>query len=60
MADTHRCLEDARQRLKDRGDTFLDSAGEQLFVDLKDLAMTDADAAKAVREIEHRRSEKIE
>jgi len=60
MADTAHVLDEARQRLKVRGDTFLDSDGENLFTELRHLAMNDSDAANAVEEIEHRRSEMIE
>jgi hypothetical protein len=60
MADTQSVLDEVRQRLKSRGDTFLDSDGETLFAALKGTAAVDPEAAKAVKEIEHRRSEKIE
>ena len=60
MADAAPVLDEVRQRLKVRGDTFLDSDGENLFAELKQLAMDDSDAANAVEEIEHRRSEMIE
>lgn len=60
MADFQHVLDEARQRLKVRGDTFLDSDGEALFSELKNIAARDSEAAKAVKEIEHRRSEKIE
>jgi len=60
MSDAHHPMDEVCQRLKTRGDTFLDSDGEQLFAELKRIAGQDADAAKAVKEIEHRRSEKIE
>ena len=59
MATANNALDRAKERLKVRGDTFLDSDGETLFADLKAIAMDD-EAAKAVREIEHRRSQKIE
>ncbi|BBO35698.1 hypothetical protein [Lacipirellula parvula] len=60
MASSNQALDEVRQRLKVRGDTFLDSDGEALFRELKAIAANDAEAAKAVKEIEHRRSEKIE
>lgn len=60
MPDAHNTLDEVRQRLKIRGDTFLDSDGERLFADLKAIAEQDQDAAKAVKEIDHRRSEQIE
>lgn len=60
MADAAHVLDEVRQRLKVRGDTFLDSDGESLFAELKHLVTNDSDAAKAVAEIEHRRSEMIE
>ena len=60
MSDAHHTLDEVRQRLKVRGDTFLDSDGEHLFAELQELAQQDPDAAKAVKEIEHRRSEEIE
>jgi hypothetical protein len=62
MASTHSALEEVRERLKVRGDTFLDSDGEALLGALRNAASNDpeSEAAKAVKEIEHRRSEKIE
>ncbi len=60
MADTHHVLDEARQRLKVRGDTFIDSDGEKLYAELKAIAEQDPDAAKAIKEIDHRRSEQIE
>lgn len=60
MATTTELLDAVRERLKTRGDTFLDSDGEALFAELKRIAGEDADAADAVNEIEHRRSEKVE
>lgn len=60
MANAHHALDEVRQRLKTRGDTFLDADGEHLVAELRQIADQDPDAAKAVKEIEHRRSEKIE
>jgi hypothetical protein len=60
MAPSAHVLEEIRRRLSVRGDTFLDSDGEKLFFELKQIAQHDLDATKAVKEIEHRRSEKIE
>ncbi|WP_428306179.1 hypothetical protein [Lacipirellula sp.] len=62
MATTQTILDEVRERLKVRGDTFLDSDGEALLSELKNTASKDSEseAAKAVKEIEHRRSEKIE
>ena len=60
MADTQHVLDEVRQRLKVRGDTFLDSDGEDLYAELKAIAEQDQDAAKAIKEIDHRRSEQIE
>lgn len=60
MSHTQHTLDKVRQRLKTRGDTFLDSDGEQLFAELQEIAQHDPDAAKAIEEIEHRRSEEIE
>lgn len=60
MVGSHHNLDEVRQRLKVRDDTFLDSDGEDLFTELKRIALSDPDAAKAVTEIEHRRSEKVE
>lgn len=60
MATTNDMLDEAKRRLKVRGDTFLDSDGEKLLSELEQIAPRDADAAKAVKEIKHRRSEKIE
>ena len=60
MAAANNALDRAKERLEIRGDTFLDSAGEKLFTDLKTLATDEDEAAKAVKEIEHRRSQKIE
>lgn len=59
MASTSAALLTALRRLKVRGDAFLDSAGEALLSELKAAAVSD-EAAKADKEIEHRRSEKIE
>ena len=60
MATTTELLEVVHGRLKDRGDTFLDSAGEAMFAELKGIAGKDSAAAEAVKEIEHRRSEAVE
>ena len=60
MHETERILGEVARRLKTRGDTFLDSDGEQLFDKLEKLAVNDSDAAEAVKEIKLRRSEKIE
>jgi hypothetical protein len=60
VADTHHVLDEVQQRLKVRGDTFLDSDGEDLYAELKAIAQQDQHAAEAVKEIDHRRSEKIE
>lgn len=60
MATTTELLEVVHERLKERGDTFLDSDGEALFAELKRIAGKDAEAAEAVKEIEHRRSEEVE
>jgi tRNA G46 methylase TrmB len=60
IAASHHFLDELRHRLKVRGDAFLDSDGEKLFAELKMIAQHDLDATKAAKEIEHRRSEKIE
>jgi len=60
MATSTDPLLTALRRLKIRGDTFLDSDGEALLAELKATALNDDAAAKVVKEIEHRRSEKIE
>ena len=60
MSTTHNVLHEVRQRLKVRGDTFLDSDGEKLFAELEQIAQHDPDATKTAQEIEHRRSERIE
>ena len=60
MAPSAHVLDQVRRRLTVRSDTFLDSDGEKLFSELKQLAQHDPDATKAVKEIEHRRSENIE
>ena len=60
MAAANNALDRVKERLKVRGDTFLDSDGEKLFADLKANAKDDDEAVKAVKEIEHRRSQKIE
>ena len=60
MATTTDALLTALIRLKIRGDTFLDSDGEALLAELKTIALSNDAAAKVVKEIEHRRSEKIE
>jgi predicted ATPase len=60
MMDPHHVLDEVRQRLKVRGDTFLDSDGEDLYAELQAIAEQNADAAKAIKEIDHRRSEQIE
>lgn len=60
MADAHHVLDEVRQRLQSRGDAFLDSDGEKLYAELKAIADQDRDAAKAVEEIDHRRSEETE
>ena len=63
-------LVNAEPRLKDRADTFLDSAGEGVYSGLKTCSCQLGDASitgrfvtnveAAVKEIEHRRSERIE
>jgi hypothetical protein len=60
MATMTELLDAVHGRLKNRGDTFLDSDGEALFAELKRIAGKDSEAAEAVQEIEHRRSEKVE
>jgi dephospho-CoA kinase len=60
MTDQHHVLDEVRQRLNVRGDTFLDSDGEALYAALKAIARQDQDAAQAIQEIDHRRSEQIE
>ena len=60
MVTTTEVLAVAKRRLKDRGDTFLDTEGEAMFAELKRVAGDDAEAAEAVKEIEHRRSEHVE
>jgi dephospho-CoA kinase len=60
MATTTDLLEAVQGRLKERGDTFLDSDGEAMFAELKRIAGKDSEAAEAVKEIEHRRSEEVE
>jgi len=60
MATTTGLLDVVHGRLKDRGDTFLDTDGEAMFAELKRIAREDAEAAEAVQEIEHRRSEHVE
>ena len=60
MATTENIVDEAERRLKVRGDMFLDSDGEALFGELKTHADEDEAAAKAVKEIEHRRSQKVE
>jgi dephospho-CoA kinase len=60
VAATDKTLDEVTRRLEVRGDTFLDSDGEELFAELRKTAAHDADAAKALKEIKHRRSEKIE
>ncbi|BBO35169.1 hypothetical protein [Lacipirellula parvula] len=62
MPSNHTALNEVRERLKVRGDTFLNSDGKRLLSELKNFASKDpaSGAAKAIKEIEHRRSEKIE
>ena len=60
MATTTELLDLVQGRLKERGDTFLDSDGEAMFAELKRIAGQDADAAAAVEEIEQRRSDRVE
>ena len=60
MATTKDALLTALRRLKVRGDTFLDSDGEALLAELKAIALSADATARVVKEIEHRRSEKIE
>jgi dephospho-CoA kinase len=60
MATTTELIDAVHARLKTRGDTFLDSDGEALFAELKRIAGKDSEAAQAVKEIEHRRSEHVE
>jgi hypothetical protein len=60
MATANNALERVNERLKVRGDTFLDSDGEALLGELKTRADEDEAAAKAIKEIEHRRSQKVE
>ena len=60
MATANNALDRAKERLKVRGDTFLDSDGEALFAELKATGTNDDAIAKAVKEIEHRRSQKVE
>lgn len=60
MATATKPLIEALRRLKVRGDTFLDSDGETLLAELRMTAVSDHAAAKVVKEIEHRRSEKVE
>ncbi|WP_428304359.1 hypothetical protein [Lacipirellula sp.] len=57
---TENTLDQVKRRLKVRGDTFLDSDGEKLLADLEITGADNPDADKALKEIEHRRSEKIE
>ena len=60
MATAFNTLERVQERLKVRGDTFLDSDGEALFAELKATSKGDDATAKAVKEIEHRRSQRVE
>ena len=60
MATANNALDLVKERLKVRGDTFLDSDGEKLYAELKTIAEQDQDATKAIEEIDHRRSERIE
>lgn len=60
MAITDQVLDEVRKRLKVRGDAFLDSDGERLVAELKQIVQRNRDATKAIEEIEHRRSERIE
>lgn len=60
MTASENVIDEVRTRLKVRADTFLDSDGEELFAKLKQLASHNHDAAAAISEIEHRRSEKVE
>lgn len=64
MANAHDVLEQVTSRLKNRGDTFLDSEGEALFAQLKGYARSAEGNQQAIvdalREIEHRRSQKVE
>lgn len=64
MANAHDVLEQVTSRLKNRGDTFLDSEGEALFAQLKGSARSaegnQQAIVEALREIEHRRSQKVE
>ena len=63
-------LSKAEPRLKEPADTFLDTAGEDVYSGLKTCSCQIADSsitgrfatnvAAAVTEIEHRRSEKVE
>jgi hypothetical protein len=63
-------LAKAEPRLKERADTFLDSKGDDVYSGLKTCSCQIGDAsitgrfatnvAAAVREIEHRRSQKVE
>ena len=60
MATVNNTLDQVKERLKVRGDTFLDSDGEALFAELKATSTGDEAMAKAITEIEHRRSQKVE
>ena len=60
MATADKTLDEVQRRLKSRGDTFLDTDGEALFAELKATAKSGDAADNAVKEIKHRRSEKIE
>ena len=60
MATPNSTLDRVKERLKVRGDTFLDSDGEALFAELKATSKGDDATATAVKEIEHRRSQKVE
>ena len=60
MATANNALDRVNERLKVRGDTFLDSDGEALLGELRAHADEDEAAAKAIKEIEHRRSQKVE
>ena len=60
MATANNALDRVKERLKVRGDTFLDSDGEALFAELKATSKGDEATAKAITEIEHRRSQKVE
>lgn len=60
MDTTESILVDTLRRLKVPGDMFLDSDGGALFGKLKLLSKRNEVAAKALKEIERRRSEAVE